>query len=271
MCLLEKGINAMNNLYMRTLLLIAPSTIVAATAFNPAHAQDNLIYVAVEPCRIVDTRKGNGLPIEKNEHMNFLVSGTDIELLNQGGSQAGGCAGPKPEQTPAAIAAYVIAVPAESSVSNGVLTAYPSDQPQPAVGSASTVNFAQDQVIGNTTNITLCTADDCPADGQFAILSRSTDEHVVVDVLGYFYPLPGGGYQIVFGIGAGGSPGSLQQGFAQCPVGKRVTGGGYDFLIEGTEVIASYPIEEGRTWTVKFKSQGETPLRVYAICENAFL
>jgi len=58
----------------------------------------------------------------------------------------------------------------------------------PPVGAGSTVNFAAGQVIGNTTNITLCDQVACPTDGEFAILARNTNQHVVIDVQGYFYP-----------------------------------------------------------------------------------
>jgi hypothetical protein len=178
---------------MKKLILIAALSIITATPFNLASAQDDLIYVAVEPCRIVNTRKGLAQPVRKNNHTNFLVSGSAGELFDQGGQQAGGCAAPKPGQKPAAISAYVVAVPNPSSVSGGVLTVYPSDQPQPPVGAAATVNFEKGQTIGNSTNITLCTSSDCPADGQFAVLARDTDEDVIIDVLGYYYPAANGG------------------------------------------------------------------------------
>jgi len=92
-----------------------------------------------------------------------------------------------------AISAYVVAVPFSGSTA-GVLSAYPSDQSAPAAGEGATVNFAAGQVIGNTTNVTLCEPDTCPTSGdtgEFAILARSTIQHVVVDVQGYFYPATG--------------------------------------------------------------------------------
>jgi formylglycine-generating enzyme required for sulfatase activity len=62
------------------------------------------------------------------------------------------------------------------------------------VGAGSTVNFAAQQIIGNTTNITLCDPNGttCPVSGEeFAILSRSTDQQVVIDVQGYYYEAVG--------------------------------------------------------------------------------
>jgi hypothetical protein len=160
-------------------------TLVSIT-LSPVMAEDELVYVPVSPCRIVDTRIA-GDAITANTYLNFRVSGTLGELASQGGQTD--CLDPKAGtgQKPLAISAYVVAVPANGS-STGVLTAYPSHLPPPPVGAGSTVNFAPGQVIGNTTNITLCDQATCPTDGEFAILARNTNQHVVIDVQGYFYP-----------------------------------------------------------------------------------
>ena len=175
------------------------------------HAQDDLVYVAVEPCRIVDTRNAGGV-ITANNFRNFRVSGTLGQLAVQGGTAD--CLDPKAGTgiKPLAIAAYVLAVPAVGSGS-GVLTAYPSDQLPPPVGSGSTVNFAAQQIIGNTTNITLCNpTGSCPTDGEFAILARNTNQHVVIDVQGYFYPLSGGDGLVAAGQYVGTGQGIYMDG-----------------------------------------------------------
>ncbi len=172
----------MKNFPLLTLFLIT----LGSCLVTPVLAQDDLIYVPVDPCRIVDTRSGGGA-ITANTVRNFLVSGSLGELAVQGGQTD--CLDPKAGtgQKPLAISAYVVAVPASGST-NGVLTAYPSHRLPPPVGAGSTVNFAPGQVIGNTTNITLCDQVTCPTDGEFAILARNTNQHVVVDIQGYFYP-----------------------------------------------------------------------------------
>jgi len=197
----------MNKFTLFTLFLIINATIVV----TPAQAQDELVYVAVPPCRIVDTRNAGGV-IAANDFRNFRVSGTSGELAVQGGEAD--CLDPKAGtgSKPLAISAYVIAVPTSGSGS-GVLTAYPSDQQPPPVGAGSTVNFVAGQAIGNTTNITLCDpAGSCPTDGEFAILARSTNQHVVIDVQGYFYPLNGGDGQIVAGQWGGTGEGIYMDG-----------------------------------------------------------
>jgi hypothetical protein len=164
------------------MIILGPASLISVKA-------QDLTYTAVDPCRIVDTREAGGV-ITANNFRNFLVSGTVGELAVQGGKTD--CLDPKAGtgQKPSAISAYVITVPATSAGS--ILTAYPSDQLPPPVGAGSTVNSATGQVIGNTTNITLCDpAGSCPTDGEFAILARNTDQHVIVDVQGYFYPLSG--------------------------------------------------------------------------------
>ena len=170
----------------KSILLTLFAAILVPTAFSPAKAQDDLVYVAVEPCRLADTREAGGTIIA-NTFRNFRVSGTAGELAVQGGKSD--CLDPKAATglKPVAISTYIIAVPATSSTSGGVLTAYPSDQLPPPVGAGSTVNFASGQIIGNTTNVTLCDPASCPTDGEFAILVRSTDQHAIIDVQGYFY------------------------------------------------------------------------------------
>lgn len=261
----------MKKFNQRGALLLVSVTILLTAGFSSVQAQtQDLIYVAVEPCRIVDTRNGLGLPVAKNQHRNFLVAGTSSQLFDQGGSQSGGCAAPKPVQIPAAIAAYVIAVPADSSVGNGALVAYPSDQPEPPVGAGSTVNFAQGQTIGNTTNIKLCSPAGCPADGQFAILSRNSDEHVVVDVQGYFYPVADG-HQIIT-TETEVAPGSgVVSAFAACPLSQKLTGGGYWFVYSDSQVAnvkGSAPSVTNNSWFVQFEVSEPGSIVVYAICEN---
>ena len=161
------------------------ATVLALASISVQAAGEDLIYVAVDPCRIVDTRNVGGA-ISADTSRVFLASGNSSELAAQGGTAD--CLNPKGSTRPLAVSAYVLAVPPDASSTGGVLTAFPAGQPNPPVGTGSTVNFAAQQVIGNTTTITLC--DTCAKD--FAILARDTNQQVVVDVQGYFYPATGG-------------------------------------------------------------------------------
>ena len=151
-------------------------------------ADDNLVYVAVEPCRLADTRKTvvmfNGVP------RNFLVSGADLSA--QGGDPSG-CLHPRAGTgaEPLAASTYIVAIPTAVSV-GGWLTAFPSDQPTPTSNSVATVNYTKGQVIGNASNVTLCEPGaSCPASGQLGLVSYSSQQHMVIDVQGYFYPKAG--------------------------------------------------------------------------------
>jgi hypothetical protein len=253
---------------MKKTLFLMSSAILAASVFSPVQAQDDLIYIAVEPCRIVNTRKGLAQPVPKNDHTNFLVSGTAGELFDQGGQQTGGCPAPKQQKKPAAIAAYVVAVPASSSSGAGILTAYPSNQPQPPAGAGATVNFEQGKVVGNTTIISLCSANDCPADGQFAILARDTDEHVIIDVQGYFYPsTPLPSYQHVTSTCSAADVSRLSCD-VECPEDTEVVSGGgvpgeFNWYLE-----ASYPLDDLSGWRAIFQTQVQSSsgLTTHAIC-----
>jgi len=141
------------------------------TSLIPVNAQEDCIYVAVDPCRIVDTRNAGGAITANtaNTFRNFRVSGTVGELAVQGGTTD--CLDPKAGTglKPVAISAYVLAVPATSSIGGGVLTAYPSDQIPPPVGAGSTVNFAAGQIVGNPTNVTLCDPASCLLDRDIPV------------------------------------------------------------------------------------------------------
>ena len=164
-----------------------------ATALGPVQAQDDLVYVAVEPCRLADTRKTGVMG--KGVSRNFLVSGSN--LAAQGG---GSCVHPKDGTgvEPLAASVYIVAVPTGSS-DGGWLVAFSSDQIPPTSNSVATLNYAKGQVVGNTTIATLCQPGSCPTDGQLGLVSYNSHQHVIVDVQGYFYPQGGAakGYVVV--------------------------------------------------------------------------
>ena len=229
--------------------------------------QSNLIYVAVDPCRIADTRKSSLDVIGADTVRNFQVAGTSSELASQGGTQD--CLNPKGDTPPVAVAAYILAVPANSSTRNGVLTAYPSHRDPPPPGSGSTVNFDKDQVIGNTTIVKVCETD-CPADGELAVLARQTDEHVVIDIQGYFYRQAS-----ITGYDRRSreytSSGSNVTFSYPCLEGKRPLGGGARLSANSSvnwTLRSSFPFSTG--WQVSYSTvDGQTypiQVEVYAIC-----
>jgi len=223
------------------------------TGKGVVHAQDELVYVAVEPCRVADTRQSAMGVIGADTARNFKVSGSSGDLAVQGGEVD--CPNPKGSEQPVAVSAYILAVPADSSSDKGVLTAYPSNEPPPPPGAGSTVNFDLGQTIGNTTNATICTGGSCPSDGELAVLARKTDEHVVIDIQGYFYRQSVAGYQIVqddFAV-------AESTGFVvslDCPGGKKALGGGASLVNSGWFMHGSYPKQDGAGWQVSYRSAG---------------
>ena len=236
--------------------------ILGAIALTPVQAQD-LVYTPVNPCRLADTRPSEGgsgfIPVNQTRH--FLVSGSNLSF--QGG---GSCVHPKTGTgiEPLAISAYVVAIPTGAS-KGGHLAAYASDQLPPG-NTTATVNYATGQVIGNTTNVTLCQPGSCPTDGQMAIKAFSSEQHVVIDVQGYFYPQAGAakGYvivdfndQIIGGAIGGGEDGvgplimspqgyvatvALNNGKMANPAqiffaGANCTGAAYNYLSDDSEEI----------------------------------
>jgi hypothetical protein len=198
--------------------------IFGAPALTPVQAQSDLVYVAVNPCRLADTRKSSimldGVP------RNFQVSGENLSF--QGG---GSCIHPKAGTgvEPLAASVYIVAVPTVSTGA-GWLTAYPSDQIPPTSNSVATLNYAKGQVIGNTTIATLCQPGSCPIDGQLGLVSFSSAQNVVIDVQGYFYPQTAADNTFIVetAYNFGTSYGSCcsEVATATCPTESIMTGGG---------------------------------------------
>lgn len=139
-----------------------------------------LVYVPVEPCRLLDTRATLG-SIAANSTESFVAYGDMGELDSQGGN-AGGCPNPKPGSTPVAIAANVTAVGNQAS-GNGNLVAYPYGS---IVPSSSLVNYKVGTNIANAGIINLCEGASCLFD--FNVQSNFSAVPAIVDVQGYFYP-----------------------------------------------------------------------------------
>ena len=183
---IDKSTSKEGSTLKKSLFAVSVATLLAAANFSVT-AQENLVYVPVDPCRIVDTRKTGG-DLTDGEERDFKVSGN---VATQGGD-AGGCPDPKDGTgvEPLAVSAYVVAVPASGS-SQGNLSAYPSDAPLTTEG-AVVINFPAGQVLGNTTTIGLCDPATCPPSGEeFTILVQKSNQHVVIDIQGYFYPITG--------------------------------------------------------------------------------
>ncbi len=138
------------------------------------------VYTPVNPCRVVDTRfaAGGGVPIAAGTTRDFKVYGTLIEIQNQGGSTA--CSAPNGEPRAAHINVTVVPVGG-----NGFVKVYPDASPQP---NASLVNFKLGTNIANAA--TIRTRFSTSAVPDITVFTSAT-AHIIIDVLGYYYPAKG--------------------------------------------------------------------------------
>ena len=140
---------------------------------TPIECTGDLLFTAVQPCRIVDTRLAGGA-IPPGGIRGYNVYGA---VASQGGNPAG-C--PSPSGEPRAVALNVTAVP----LGNGNIVAYPFNSPVP---NASLVNYRSDaQNVANSGTVKTCF--NCAKD--ISVKSRVGTTHVVIDVLGYYFPKP---------------------------------------------------------------------------------
>jgi hypothetical protein len=124
---------------------------------------DGSIFVAIDPCRVVDTRGPGGPyggpPLSANVPRTFDVD-------------SGPCTG-----IPGGAAAYSLSFGVIVPPTDGFLTAWPSGSPQPTI---SQMNFLEGKVIANAAIV--------PAGGTGAIdvLVSTGPTHLYFDINGYF-------------------------------------------------------------------------------------
>lgn len=146
-----------------------------------AWAQDqDLVFTPVDPCRILDTRlpgpvSGQFTPHETRDLYTFGTT----NISDQGGNPDG-CLAPHGE--PSAVHINVTAVPGSKS---GHITVYPANMSLP---NASLVNYKSGgQNIANAATIKTFVQDESE---EISVNNAFGYAHIVIDVMGYYYPLP---------------------------------------------------------------------------------
>jgi hypothetical protein len=141
-----------------------------------------LLYVAIQPCRIVDTRIAGGM-LAANSSRTFNVVGA-TPYGSQGGNASGcglpGFMGGRPQ-----VQAAMLNVIAVGATGAGDLRAWPSDQ---GIPNASILNYGKSGALAGL-NIANGLAVPVRQDSQGADISVQADvsgTHLVVDVVGYF-------------------------------------------------------------------------------------
>ena len=136
-------------------------------------AANALFYTPVTPCRIADTRKAWGA-LSPGGIFSYNVWGA---VASQGGNPAE-C--PSPGGEPHAVHLSVAAVPVAGQ---GHLRLFPFNTPAP---NASTLSYKTGSNIANAITVKTCYL--CTKDVNIQSFGGTT--HVVIDVMGYYYPAP---------------------------------------------------------------------------------
>lgn len=210
-----------------------------------------LVYVAVAPCRILDTRNAGGR-VGKAEARHIFVHGSSF--ATQGGA-AESC------NIPVDPAAVVINVVAVGPSGTGFLSVYPYG----SVRAASSLNYGAGSIVANEliANTTIGQPFDITLYSQF-----STD--VVVDVTGYFVAAtPPAAFKTVareytrsFELAPGATAGVT----SLCLPGETVLSGSASGIPGNVTLVHSALVYEGSNngWTVEYKNHGTDVAYVYA-------
>ena len=154
----------------RTLhLAVAPNLTVATFA-----VADPSTYVAITPCRIVDTRQAGG-SLANREIRDVQVLGAGSGFAAQGG-KANGC------DLPTDAVAVEASVTAVDPADSGFFRAWPSDESMP---NATFMNFDRGMDITNTGSLTIDADDETD---HLRIRNFGGRSHYVIDIQGYFVP-----------------------------------------------------------------------------------
>lgn len=140
-------------------------------ALVQASAQTNTMYVAVTPCRVVNTTKAGGR-MAKGATRTVYVSGS-TGFPAQGG-KPGGCG------VPTGATAVTASVMGGQPAGSGTITAYPAGATLPT---AITLHLN-----GGVTSNTGVTLGIRPGTAKQLTIHTSAATHVVIDVTGYYLP-----------------------------------------------------------------------------------
>jgi hypothetical protein len=183
----------------------------------------DLVYTAIPPCRIIDTRLAGG-PIATDSVRDFNSSGTDF--LAQGGD--GGDCG-----IPADASAILMNVTVVDPTRQGYLTLYPFGTARPL---ASQLNYVIGDIKGNEVIVKQTLGQ--PYD--FSVYANGAT-HVVADVAGYFMAPVATAFECVSATSAtttvaAGDGWDLS---ATCPTGFSGVGGGLDIPAGSDDMTTS--------------------------------
>jgi subtilisin family serine protease len=152
----------------------------AVRCVAPPLGNNELTFYPVPPCRIYDSRNFRP-PFAPGEISDLYID--NVETCMQGGF-CPGCPVPIPQEVmePSAAALYITSVP---QIGSGNILVFPGDE-NPTL--AAVLNYRTGvQNIGNSASIKAW--DSFPGQ-DMRILNRNGFTHIVIDVYGYYYPVP---------------------------------------------------------------------------------
>ncbi len=163
--------------------------LVGAPAARAQVLSPNLLYTAVQPCRVFDTRfatnSTNGRLIHSVTQTFNIVGDTADPYFSGQGGQSGGCALPGFDGSQAQVQAVVLNLVAVNSAGAGDLLAWPTDQPQP---NSSVLNYARSPALGglNLANAIVLPVRQSSQGGDLSLKAQVSDTDVLADVVGFF-------------------------------------------------------------------------------------
>jgi hypothetical protein len=172
-----------------------------------AHAQisiPSLLFTAIAPCRLIDTRiMGGSLVAGLNRTFNAAGVGAPGSLASQGGDP-NGCPIPGFKNGFAQVQSVAINLVAVGPAGPGDIIAWASDASTP---SASVINYANGGGL-NIANMVILPVRQDVQGADFTVRAQASGTHLVADVLGYFADAtPTQGIQNLFVGTSSGNPG----------------------------------------------------------------
>ena len=198
---------------------------------------NDLVFVPITPCRIVDTRLAGG-QIAANSVRSFDVTAvTDYSF--QGGD-ASNCSGAGAAGSFAAAAInFTVVTPSAA----GYITAFPFLGTQPV---AATVNYGAGDIRGNFAVVKL---DQGASANELSVYSFA-QTHLVADIVGYYINPQATQLDCVEVVSAGvdiAAGGTGSQSTAVCPTGYEITGGGCSSSTFDGKIVTSRSFDNSPT------------------------
>jgi hypothetical protein len=166
----------------RSAALVAMALLAAAAPGRAQQQAQNLVYTAVAPCRVADTRLAVAGALAAGATRTFHVVGASNDFGAQGGT-VGGCGLPGYLTGQPRITAVMFNFVAVGAVGNGHLTAWGFG----ATPLSSVLNYTSATTVAN--GVVVPVDQDATEGADLRVLAAVSSTHVVIDVLGYFSPL----------------------------------------------------------------------------------